>query len=865
MHFTLQHAVGTRERWRTAAALTRASAVVIADEVSAIEGVTGVAVNPRTGSVVLTVSSWEAKARTAAYFASLEAHPPILRTARGRELLADAERRASERPAAIPEPAKAAVRAPEALDFEDPMQPIAEHAAKAIGRGFTRMPILAAVAELWETAKKTFDQGKRLVAAQTLGPGARLTLSVGRAGPVNALDEAKAAELDLSSLARYVFLRPILPMAVNIGNAVLGAIPIIVHGVKSLLKGELNVAVLDASALGVSLLRRDFKTVGLLVLLLGLGDMLEKYTRKKSLASLADQLALKVDRVWVRRAGELTQIPMSQVTAEDAVVVRAGSVIPVDGVVLAGDAAVNQATMTGEPLPVHRTAGGSVFAGTVVEDGEIDIRPTALGDKSRLSQIVQFIETSESAKAGIQGRAEKMADAIVPYNFLLAGLVFLFTRDLTRTASVLMVDYSCALRLATPLAILTAMRAGTNCGVVVKGGRYLEALSEVDAVVFDKTGTLTCASPVLSDVVPVSDAFSRNELLTLAACLEEHFPHPVSRAVVRKAAEEGLFHDEERHDTEVRYIVAHGICSAVHGRKVVLGSRHFVGDDEGVDLAPGLDAVERLAAEGKSILYLAVGGELAGILGIEDPVREEAAAAVQALRARGIKKIIMLTGDDERTAANVAARLGLDGYFAQVLPQDKAQHVLALKAEGWKVLMAGDGINDSPALSAAHVGATLRDGTDIAQEVADVVLTQNNLLDLANAIDLGRSAMRRIRENFRISVTLNSIFLAGGLTGRLMPAAGALLHNATTIGVCLNAMKPSFDLPGASPQSRHTLEEKVEDLTESLRGTLEEIQEKSAEEAAEEAGAAGGTARAPRRTLTPAAPIELPAKAGASA
>lgn len=357
---------------------------------------------------------------------------------------------------------------------------------------------------------------------------------------------------------------------------------------------------------------------------------------------------------------------------------------------------------------------------------------------------MNFIETSEAAKAGIQGKAEHLADAIVPYNFLLAGLVWLLTRDLNRTASVLLVDYSCALRLATPLAILTAMRVGTGRGVLVKGGRYLEALSEVDTVVFDKTGTLTQASPVLSDVVPIDPAYDRASFLKLAACLEEHFPHPVSRAIVRSAEAEKVFHDDEKHDTEVRYIVAHGICSSVDGRKCVLGSRHFVGDDEGVDLSAAQPAVERLAAEGKSILYFAVGGRLVGVLGIEDPLRDEAAETIRELRRRGIRRVVMLTGDDERTAATVAAKLGLDDYRAQVLPEDKAAYVTDLVKSGAKVLMAGDGINDSPALSAATVGVTLRDGTDIAQEVADVVLTGNNLLDLPVAIDLGRAAMHRI-------------------------------------------------------------------------------------------------------------------------
>ncbi|MDO5532718.1 heavy metal translocating P-type ATPase [Sutterella sp.] len=809
MQFELKHAVGNRERWKTAQTLSHASAVIIADEISAIPGITGLVVNPRTGSVTLTVADAETKLRTAAYFRSLEKNPPILRP--GRAAIAAADR----------EKAKNLKLEDLSFDIEKATRElppgIVSGTLVAIERGFTNMPVLNAFGRIREFLANLFPALFRIgrtaatasQAGQALGEAARTR----REGEAPAVTEADA-ELDFSSLARYIFLRPLFPMVVNIGNAVLDSIPYIIEGVKNLFRGKLNVSVLDASAIIVSLLRLDFGTVGLLTLLLGLGDMLERYTRKKSLASLADQLAIKVDQVWVRtESGKLAQKQLNTLTAEDLVVVRSGSVIPVDGVVVTGDASVNQATMTGEPLPVHRTTGGSVFAGTVVEDGEIDIRPTALGDASRLSQIVNFIQDSEAAKAGIQGKAERLADAIVPYNFLLAGIVFLLTRNLTRTASVLMVDYSCALRLATPLAILTAMKTGTEKGVLVKGGRYLEALSEVDTVVFDKTGTLTQASPVLSDVVPTQDKYDEKELLRLAACLEEHFPHPVSRAIVRAAQEEGVFHDDEAHDTEVRYIVAHGICSSVGGLKCVLGSRHFVGDDEGIDLTDAKPIVERLASEGKSILYLAVGGRLAGVLGIEDPVRPEAVEAIKALRACGISRILMLTGDDTRTAAHVAERLGLDGFRAQVLPQDKARHVLELKAEGRRVLMVGDGINDSPALSAAHVGATLRDGTDIAQEVADVVLTRNDLMDLPTAIELGRATMARVKQNFGVSVSLNTCFLAGGLTGILMPALGALLHNATTIGVCLNAMRPTLGNP-------RNFAEAVAQIEQSMRGTF---------------------------------------------
>ena len=630
----------------------------------------------------------------------------------------------------------------------------------------------------------------------------------------------------LGPLARFVFLRPFLPVVANAANAFLGAVPIIREGISELFKGRLNVAVLDASALIVSLLRRDFKTAGLLVLLLGMGEMLENYARRKSMASLAEQLSVKCDVVWIREDEELRQKPLADVTPEDVIVVRSGSVIPVDGVVLDGEAAVNQTAMTGEPLAVHRTTGGAVFAGTVVESGEIGIRPTGIGDGTRLSQIISFVEESEKVKAGIESKALKFADAIVPFNFALAAIVWLVTRDLTRTASVLLVDYSCALRLATPLAILSSMKEGTARGVVVKGGRYLEALAEVDTVVFDKTGTLTNATPHLSDVVSLTEDMSEDELLTLSACLEEHFPHPVSRAIVDAAEEKGLAHHDEQHDAEVKYVVAHGICSKVDGETVLLGSRHFIEDDEGVSCEAARPHVERLASQGKTILYVALSGRLIGVLGIEDPIRDEAEGVIKALHARG-KKVVMLTGDDERTAAAVAARLGIDAWRAQVLPSDKADEVLRLKDAGAKVLMIGDGINDSPALSAADVGVTMRDGTDIAQEVADVIMAPS-LEYLLVALDLGEATMKRIRSNVGISVGLNSAFLAGGLTGILMPAVSALLHNATTIGVCLNAMRPELGHYDGETRYADELRKDVADMFNRLGGVIRGVDSEAA-------------------------------------
>lgn len=821
MVFTLVHEVGNRTRWRTDGTMSLASAKLLADELERVSGVTGLRVNPRTGSVVVTVADWDARGRVAAYFASLEKSPLITRvdTTAARRALARAAKCRTETP--------------------EKSAGVWSGTIATVNRALSDMPVL----HVWQRLSQHFLSRVPGRSPGRSGASARS----GDMTPVSAGREE--GTLDFAPLTRFLFFRPLLPVGLNAANALLASVPFVLSGVKSLLRGRFDVAVLDGAALLVSLLRRDFRTAGLLIVLLGLGEMLESYTRKKSMASLADELALRVDSVWVRRGDGNVKIALRDVTKEDVVVVHAGNAIPVDGIVVDGDGSVNQASMTGEPLPVHRMKGGTVFAGTVLEDGELMIRPTGVGDGTRLQQIVRFIENSEAAKAGIEGKALKWADRIVPYHFLLAGLVWLVTRDFARMASVLMVDFSCALRLATPLAILTAMRTGTQRGVVVKGGKYLEALAEVDTVVFDKTGTLTASAPKLSDVVSLDERYDADDLLRLAACLEEHFPHPVGRAVVHAAEAKGLAHAVEAHDAKIDYVVAHGIASSVEGARVLLGSRHFVEEDEGVSVAVGHEAAERLAREGKSILYLAVGGKLAGLLGIEDPVRAEAKAVIAALHERGVKEVWMLTGDDERTARVVAETLGIDHYRAGILPADKAAVVTALKEKGAKVLMVGDGVNDSPALSASDVGVTLRDGADIAQEVADVVLSENTLAGLPVAMDLGKAAMARIRQNFVASVGLNGLFLAGGLTGTLMPAAGALLHNGTTIGVCLNAMRDpdagGLDgkgfLAGVADNLRHALSHVTDSLerAEGAKAGTDGVHESDAR------GAHGGFGRLP--------------------
>ncbi|WP_300908766.1 heavy metal translocating P-type ATPase [uncultured Desulfovibrio sp.] len=601
----------------------------------------------------------------------------------------------------------------------------------------------------------------------------------------------------LLPLLRFFVIRPLLPRIWRMVSSVMAAMPFLLKGVASLLHGRLSVDVLDAAAIAASLLMRDFRTVSVLTLLLGLGETLEYWTRRRSLDSLTESLALNVDSVWLLgKDGTEASVPLGQVQKDDLVVVRDGGSIPVDGIVEEGCALVNQSSMTGEPLGVPRARGAAVFAGTVVEEGRLVIRVNQVGDGTRLRQVISFIEQSEALKAGIQGKTERLADLAVPFTFALAALVWLITRNPMRAASVLLVDYSCALKLATPLAVLASMREGARHGMVIKGGRYLEALCEADTLIFDKTGTLTNASPRVVDVIPAG-GYQRDEVLRIMACLEEHFPHPVARAVVRKAQEENLQHEEEH--AQVEYVVAHGVASSLHGKMLRVGSRHYIEHDEGVDVSPMAADIARQTALGRSLLYLAEDGALAGILAIEDPLRPEAAAVVKTLRGMGFKRVLMLTGDDERTARAVAARAGITEFRAQVLPTDKAAVARELTDSGCKVLMVGDGINDAPALSASHVGVAMSDGTDLAREVANVLLTRADLGGLIEARRLADGTLRRIHMNFAATLTLNSLFLAGGLFMVLAPGLSALLHNLTTLGVSLNAMRPH--LPAPKPQT----------------------------------------------------------------
>lgn len=581
-----------------------------------------------------------------------------------------------------------------------------------------------------------------------------------------------------------------MPYAYRAAFALWSSLGYLWRGARAIASGKLNLDALDGAAMAVCILQRDFRTLGAITFFFALGDFLADWTRKRSRASLADSLALKIDRVWVRAQtpeGDLErQIPLREVRVDDLVMVNAGSIIPVDGTVAEGEGMVNQSAMTGEPLAVFRGEGASLYAGTVLEEGHLLVKAAKVGGDTRISAILNTIEESEAAKAGIQSRYEHLADAVVPYNFLLAGLVYALTGNAARAGSVLLVDYSCAIRLATPLSIFTGMRQAAEHGVLIKGGKFMEAVAEADVLVFDKTGTLTQARPRLLEVLAF-DGHAEDDVLRLAACLEEHFVHPVGQAVVRAADERKLKHREEH--TRVDYVVAHGIASFWNSKRVLIGSEHFVLEDEKIPLDGARQAeVERRTSGGLSALYLAMDGQVIGVLFIEDTIREDAAAVVAALKADGIKRVIMLTGDATATAAGIAAKAGIDEFHARMLPEEKARFIASLKAEGHKVIMIGDGINDSPALSAADVGVAMAEGADMAREIADIVLTGGELSGILLARGLSRAALSRVRRNFVASVALNSVFLMGGLAGLLTAGVSALLHNATTAGIALRSL-----------------------------------------------------------------------------
>ena len=592
----------------------------------------------------------------------------------------------------------------------------------------------------------------------------------------------------IGSVVWHYSKKLLLPWPIRTALTVGRSIKYIGIGLKCLLQRKIEVPVLDATAITVSLVTKDFSTASSIMFLLGIGELLEEWTHKKSVDDLARSMSLNVSKVWLRTPeNQEILVESSKIQKGDKVVVHMGNVIPFDGEVLDGDAMVNQASLTGESVPVQRTVGNTVFAGTVVEEGEITIRVKEVEGNNRFDQIVTMIEESEKLKSELEGKAEHYADKLVPWTLGATGLTYLLTRNVTKAMSILMVDFCCALKLAMPISVLSAIREASLYNVTVKGGKFLEAVAEADTIVFDKTGTLTKAHPTVVDVVNFNDEYSSDDMLRVAACLEEHFPHSMAKAVVDAAAKNGLSH-EEMH-TKVEYIVAHGIATSINGKRTVIGSYHFVFEDEKCVVPAGKEPLFESLPLYYSHLYLAIEGKLSAVICIEDPLRDEAAAVVTSLKKAGISKVVMMTGDSERTASVIAKKVGVDEYYAEVLPEDKAAFVEKEKAKGRKVIMIGDGINDSPALSAANVGIAISDGAEIAREIADITVGSDDLYQIVTLKYISNALMKRIKSNYRKIVGFNSGLIALGVAGVLPPTTTALLHNGSTILISVNSMK----------------------------------------------------------------------------
>lgn len=580
--------------------------------------------------------------------------------------------------------------------------------------------------------------------------------------------------------------RIILPYLIRVCLTMLRSVRYLWKGLKTLAAGKIEVPVLDATAIGVSLLRNDFNTAGSIMFMLGIGELLEEWTHKKSVDDLARTMSLNVSKVWMVSDGQEVLVPTTQIKAGDEIVVHMGNIIPFDGVVTKGEAMVNQASLTGESVPIRKTLESTAYAGTVVEEGELTILVKEVGGSSRFEKIVTMIEESEKLKSGVESKAEHLADKLVPYSLGGTILTYLLTRNATKALSILMVDYSCALKLAMPISVLSAIREASLYNVTVKGGKYLEAIAEADTIVFDKTGTLTKAKPTVVDVVPFEDR-KADELLRVAACLEEHFPHSMAKAVMDAAAQKGLEHDEMH--SKVEYIVAHGIASTINEKRVVIGSAHFVFEDENCVIPEGKQPLFDSLPKEYSHLYLAIEGKLSAVICIEDPLREEASAVVSSLKKAGLSKVVMMTGDSERTARAIAKRVGVDEYYAEVLPEDKANFVEREKQAGRKVIMIGDGINDSPALSTADVGIAISDGAEIAREIADITVGSDDLYQIVTLKLLSDSLMQRIHSNYRKIVGFNSLLILLGVAGVIQPTTSALLHNSSTLLIGLESMQ----------------------------------------------------------------------------
>ena len=585
----------------------------------------------------------------------------------------------------------------------------------------------------------------------------------------------------------------LLPAPIRAIYTTVVSVKYIWKGIQTLAQGKIEVPVLDATAIGVSMLRGDYGTAGSVMFLLGVGELLEEWTHKKSVGDLARSMSLNVGKVWLKKDGQEILVPSEKIVAGDEIVVHMGNLIPFDGEVSNGEGMVNQASLTGESVPVRRTFGSVVYAGTVLEEGELTILVKQTGGSSRYEKITAMIEESEKLKSGLESKAEHLADRLVPYSLGGTALTYLLTRNATKALSILMVDFSCALKLAMPISVLSAIREANQHKITVKGGKFLEAVAEADTIVFDKTGTLTKAQPTVAEVVSFSETKSPDELLRIAACLEEHFPHSMAKAVVDAAKEKHLDH-EEMH-SKVEYIVAHGISTTINGEKAIIGSYHFVFEDENSIIPEGMEEKFRHLPEEYSHLYLALEGVLAAVICIEDPLRPEAAEIIRQLKKAGLKKIVMMTGDSERTAKAIAKKVGVDEYYAEVLPEDKANFVEKEKAEGRKVIMIGDGINDSPALSAADVGIAISEGAEIAREIADITVAADDLAEILVLRMLSNRLMKRIHKNYRFIVTFNAGLILLGVGGILQPTTSALLHNTSTLYIGLKSMGNLLDEP----------------------------------------------------------------------
>lgn len=584
-----------------------------------------------------------------------------------------------------------------------------------------------------------------------------------------------------------------LPAPIRTAYTAVVSVKYIWKGIQTLAKGKIEVPVLDATAIGVSMFRGDYGTASSVMFLLGVGELLEEWTHKKSVGDLARSMSLNVGKVWLKKDGQEILVPSEKIVPGDEVVVHMGNLVPFDGEVSDGEGMVNQASLTGESVPVRRTLGSVVYAGTVLEEGELTILVKQTGGSSRYEKITAMIEESEKLKSGLESKAEHLADRLVPYSLGGTALTYLLTRNATKALSILMVDFSCALKLAMPISVLSAIREANQHKITVKGGKFLEAVADADTIVFDKTGTLTKAQPIVAEVVSFSETKSPDELLRIAACLEEHFPHSMAKAVVDAAKEKHLDH-EEMH-SKVEYIVAHGISTTIEGKKAVIGSYHFVFEDENSVIPEGMEEKFRHLPAEYSHLYLAIEGVLAAVICIEDPLRPEAAEIVRQLKKAGLKKIVMMTGDSERTAKAIAKKVGVDEYYAEVLPEDKANFVEKEKAEGRKVIMIGDGINDSPALSAADVGIAISEGAEIAREIADITVAADDLAEILVLRMLSNRLMKRIHKNYRFIVTFNAGLILLGVGGILQPTTSALLHNTSTLYIGLKSMGNLLDEP----------------------------------------------------------------------